>query len=132
MAAIVALIHGTNGAYGITFPDFDGCVSGGTSIDECLRRGRETLEFHLENMVDVGESMPRVRALDEIRLDPVLREDFSDDVLAAVVEIDLPGKSVRVDIAIDEHLLEQLDKLAAEKGESRDALISKGARAVLA
>ena len=132
MAAIVALIHGTTGAYGISFPDFDGCVSGGGSIDECLRRGRETLEFHLENMVDVGESMPRARTLDEIRLDPALREDFSDDVLAAVVEIDLPGKSIRVDIAIDEHLLEQLDKRAAEKGESRDALISKGARAVLA
>ncbi len=132
MAAIVALIHGTAGTYGISFPDFGGCISGGATINEALRRGREALAFHLESMAETGEAMPRIRALDEIRLDPLLREDFSDDALAAVVEIELPGKSVHVDIAIDEHLLEMLDRRASERGESRDALISQGARAVLA
>ena len=132
MMEAVALIHGVAGAYGISFPDFDGCVSGGTSIDECLRRGKETLAFHLESMAEVGEQLPRLRALDEIKQDAALQDDLSDNVLAAVIEVTLPEKSVRVDIAIDERLLEPLDKRAAEQGETRDAPISKAARAVLA
>ena len=36
---VYALIHEENGAYGISFPDFPGCVSGGRSLDEALARG---------------------------------------------------------------------------------------------
>ena len=131
MAAVVAPILGSPGTYGISFPDFDGCISGGGTVDECLARGREALAFHLESVAETGEAMPRLRTLDEIKRDPSFREDFSEDALAALVEIELPGRSVHVDIAIDQHLLEMLDRRAAEIGESRDALISKGARAVL-
>ncbi|MGB8365566.1 MAG: type II toxin-antitoxin system HicB family antitoxin [Rhizomicrobium sp.] len=31
---VIALIHEEDGAYGISFPDFPGCVSGGNSLDE--------------------------------------------------------------------------------------------------
>ena len=131
MAAVIALIHGEEGAYGISFPDFSGCISGGSSIDECLRRGRDALGFHIESVLELGEEMPPIRSLDAIRKDIDLKDDIADAVIAAI-EIELPGKPVHVDVAIDENLLAMLDKVASERGETRDALISKGARAVLA
>jgi predicted RNase H-like HicB family nuclease len=48
MVAVVALVHGEPGAYSISFPDFQGCVAGGATVDEALRRGREALAFHVE------------------------------------------------------------------------------------
>lgn len=131
MAAVIALVHGKEGAYGISFPDFSGCISGGVSIDECLRRGREALGFHIECVLELGQEMPLIRSLDAIREDLGLKEDVADAIVAAI-EIELPGKHVHVDVAIDQHLLARLDKVASERGETRDALISKGARAVLA
>ena len=55
MAAIVTLVHGDAGAYGISFPDFPGCVSGGRTLDEALRRGRETLAAHVAFLLGRGK-----------------------------------------------------------------------------
>ena len=52
MVAVVAVVHGKAGAYGISFPDFQGCVAGGATVDEALRRGREGLTLHIEGMLD--------------------------------------------------------------------------------
>ena len=50
-----ALIHEEGGAYGISFPDFLGCVSGGAALYEALARGRETLAFHVAGIVEDSE-----------------------------------------------------------------------------
>lgn len=131
MVAVVALLHGAPGAYGISFPDFQGCISGGTTIDEALQRGREALTFHVENMVDVGEALPKVRNLEEIREDPTFSEDLADAIVA-VVETELPSRSVRVNISIDERLLERIDRTAAGAGETRSGFIAEAARQRLA
>ena len=130
-AAVIALIHGEDGAYGISFSDFSGCISGGSSIDECLRRGRDALGFHIESMAELGEAMPGIRSLDTIRKETGLKDEMADAVIAAI-DIEVPGRPVHVDVAIDEHLLASLDRVASERGKTRDALISRGARAVLA
>jgi predicted RNase H-like HicB family nuclease len=127
MVAVVALLHGEPGAYGISFPDFQGCISGGASVDEALRRGRETLTFHVENMIDVGEALPKVRDVAEIKADPGFLEDFSDAIVA-VVDVELPSRSVRVNISIDERLLERIDQTAASAGETRSGFIAEAAR----
>ncbi len=87
--SVVALLHGASDVYGVSFPDFQGCVSGGASVGEALRRGREALAFHVENMIDVGEALPKVRDVGEIRMDPVFAEDISDAIVA-FVEIEVP------------------------------------------
>lgn len=91
MATIIALIHGEAGAYGIGFPDFPGAVSGGSTIDEALQRGRATLAAHIEAIGEAGKDLPRVRTIDEVRADAVLEVDFSDAVLVTAVTVDLPG-----------------------------------------
>ncbi len=74
MATIVALIHGKAGAYGIGFPDFPGAVSGGTTLDEALARGRDTLTAHVAAFVQAGLDLPPIRTLDEIKADPACAE----------------------------------------------------------
>jgi predicted RNase H-like HicB family nuclease len=84
MAAVVALVHGAPGAYGISFPDFPGCIAGGGTIDETVRRGREALDFHVESMIAVGEPLPRARDIAEIKADPTFAGDFADALVAVV------------------------------------------------
>jgi hypothetical protein len=64
-----------------------------------MRRGREALIFHIEGMEAVGEPLPNVRELEEIRADPEFSEDFQDAVVAAA-DIDVPTRAVRVNISI--------------------------------
>jgi predicted RNase H-like HicB family nuclease len=127
MVAIVGLVHGAPGAYGISFPDFQGCIAGGDTIDEALRRGRDALDFHVESMVEVGEALPKVRDIAEIRADPTFVEDFAD-ALVAVVDVALLAKPVRVNISIDERLLERIDCAAVASGETRSGFIASAMR----
>jgi predicted RNase H-like HicB family nuclease len=132
MAVIVALIHGKAGAYGISFPDFPGCISGGRTLDEALRRGRETLASHVAFMIDEGERLPSVRDLDAIRADAEVAPSIADAALVTAVELDLPGKSVRVNVSIDEKLLARIDRAAEAEGESRSRFLAEAARRRLA
>ena len=131
MVAVVALIHREKGAYGISFPDFQGCVSGGETLDETLRRGRETLAFHIECMLDAGEDLPMVRDLDAIKADPTFEDDFADAAIVSAVDVDLPARSVRVNISLDQRLLERIDRRARDIGESRYGFLAGAARARL-
>jgi predicted RNase H-like HicB family nuclease len=127
MVAVVALVHGAPGAYGISFPDFPGCIAGGGTVDEALRRGRDALDFHVESMIEVGEVLPKVRDIAEIRADREFADDFTD-ALVAVVDADLPAKAVRVNISIDERLLDRIDRAAQATGETRSGFIAAAAR----
>ena len=127
MVAVVALVHGKLGAYGISFPDFPGCIAGGETIDEALRRGRDALDFHVESMMEVGETLPKIRDIAEIKADPEYVEDFADAVVA-VVDAEVPAKAVRVNISIDERLLDRIDRAAQATGETRSGFIAAAAR----
>jgi predicted RNase H-like HicB family nuclease len=132
MATIVALVHGEADAYGISFPDFPGCVAGGRTLNEVLRRGREALATHVATLLETGMTMPAIRDLDAIRADPERAEDFVDASLVTTVDLDLPGKSVRVNVSFDEKLLARIDRAAAEEGESRSRFLAEAARKRLA
>ncbi len=46
------------GNYSAYVPDLPGCVSTGRTIDEVERNIREAIEFHLEGMREIGETIP--------------------------------------------------------------------------
>jgi predicted RNase H-like HicB family nuclease len=132
MATVVALVHGKNGAYGVSFPDFPGCVSGGRSISEVLQRAPESLATHVEAIVEEGLTLPEIRELDDIRASGDWAEDFADAVLVAGVEIELPGKATRLNISMDERLVARIDRRARELGESRSGFLAAAAKSRLA
>lgn len=125
---VYALVHEGDRSFGISFPDFPGCVSGGDTIDEAIRRGREALSFHVQGMVEDGDELPAPRSLTELRKDPDFREAAGDAVIVSV-PVDLPCKAVRVNISMDERLLELVDRAASASGQSRSAFLAAAARA---
>ena len=71
----VAFIHGDGGpGFGISFPDFPGCVSDGDTIDETVQRGASALAFHIEGMIEDGEAIPAPRSLQDIESNPGIVE----------------------------------------------------------
>ena len=67
----IALIHGDNEpGFGVSFPDFPGCVSDGDTEEEAIRRGGEALTFHIESMAEDGERIPPPSARSKIEASP--------------------------------------------------------------
>jgi predicted RNase H-like HicB family nuclease len=130
MPHVIALIHEEAGSFGISFPDFPGCISTAGTLDEAVQRGAQALAFHLEGMVEDGEAIPQPRSLAVLRADPGFAEDFADAIVAAV-PIELPGKAVRVNITMDEHLLQAVDRAAAAAGATRSGYLAEAARVKL-
>lgn len=127
MNQIVAVIHEEDGRYGISFPDFPGCVSGGASLEEAMRRGREALRTHVDSMLEDGEPLPVPRPVDALKSDPDFRADAAGAIVVAL-PLDLPGRAVRINISLDEHLVAAVDQAAREAGMSRSAFIAAAAR----
>lgn len=117
--------------YGISFPDFSGVAAAGSTIDEAVERGRTTLAFHVEGMIEDGEPIPERGTLEAIRSNPEWRPEISDIDHVAPVEVpfDLPGKSVRLNISIDENLLSAIDRAAEAIGQTRSGFLAKSAKA---
>ena len=70
----VAFIHGDDAGYGISFPDFPGCISTGATKEDVIRHGAEALAFHIEGMVEDGLPIPRPRSASDIEADTALAE----------------------------------------------------------
>lgn len=122
-----ALIHEEDGVFGISFPDFPGCVSTGLTEEEALRKGAQALSFHVAGMVEDGDALPVLRNLAELRASASFRED-AEGAVAALIPFDLPGRAVRLNISMEERLLESVDRAAAAAGQSRSAFLAEAAR----
>jgi predicted RNase H-like HicB family nuclease len=128
---IFALIHEEHGIFGISFPDFPGCISGGATMDEALRRGREALAFHVAGMLEDGDPLPSLRDLTELRSDPNFLEDAKDAIIL-FLPLDLPGHVARVNVSFDTNLLERIDRAAKARGETRSGFLAEAAKERLA
>lgn len=130
MKQVIAIIHGEAGLYGISFPDFPGCVSGGANLVEAMRRGREALRTHLESMMEDGEPTPVPRAIDWLKADPAFRGDAEGAIVMAL-PFELPGRAVRINVSLNENLVAAVDQAAREAGMSRSGFIAAAAKARL-
>ena len=99
----VAFIHGDSEAgFGVSFPDFPGCVSVGDTRSDAVRRGAEALAFHVEGMIEDGEPIPPPRSVRDVEADPGLADwrqgaDFElvPDVTSFVAGLaQTPGESL--------------------------------------
>lgn len=130
MARLVMLIHGEPGNFGASFPDFPGATTGADDLDTLYRKAAEMLIFHVGGMLEDGEAVAEPRTLDQLRHDPAFTED-SENAMIGLVEVDLPGKSVRVNISVEESLLKRIDRAAEAAGESRSGFLAEAAKARL-
>jgi predicted RNase H-like HicB family nuclease len=127
---VVALIHEENGVFGASFPDFLGCTTVADSLDAIIPKAAEALAFHVEGMIEDGP-LPPVRTLAQLRKDPVFRQD-SAGAMIALVPYAPPARAARINITLDESLLERVDRAAEVAGETRSGYLAASARQRLA
>ena len=80
----IAFIYSDDGSYGISFPDFPGCISIGATKEEAVRHGAEALTFHMEGLVEDGLPIPPPRSVSDIEADPDCTEWRQGAVLTLV------------------------------------------------
>ena len=114
--------RGPNG-FGVFFPDLPGCVTAGATIQEAARGAEEALNGHLSVSAEHGDPIPDPSDLDAIERDP-----DTDEVARVLVRGERPGRSVRVQLSIDEGLLARIDRVA----KNRSRFLADAARAALA
>lgn len=85
----LALIHKDPGSsFGVTFPDFPGCTSGGDTLEEAREMAREALALCLEGMVADGEHIPP-----PCSPDAALASEEADYAIALIVVEALPERT---------------------------------------
>ena len=127
MAHYIALIHKQDDSdYGVSFPDFPGCVSAGVTLEEARRMGAEALAFHIEGLVEDGEPVPEPSTLDAIMRDPDDR-----DGVAILVPVELKFKSVRVNVTLPEDALRAIDAYAEHHGYTRSGFLVSAAKQII-
>lgn len=112
-------------AFGVSFPDLPGCITAGDTIEEAVQQAAEAAAFHIEGLIEDGAAVPEATPADRIEPDPTA---FG----LVLVPVRLPGKTVRANITIDEHLLAYIDSAASAEGLSRFAFLAEAARERLA
>ncbi len=124
----VSFIHRDDAGYGVSFPDFPGCVSVADTVDDAVRYGGEALAFHVDGLLQDGEPIPAPRTIDAIKAEPELAEWRSGaDIVLIPLLLDR-GSSRRVNISMDRALLETIDDEARRRRMTRSAFLATAAR----
>jgi predicted RNase H-like HicB family nuclease len=120
----IAYLHkDSKSDFGVSFPDFPGCVTAGKSLDEARRKAPEALAFHIAGMIEDGEKIPKPSKLDDLARDP-----DRQNAVAFLVTTDFPkSKTVRVNVTARENQIELIDRLASQAGMTRSAYMVQSA-----
>jgi predicted RNase H-like HicB family nuclease len=102
--------------YGVSFPDFPGCISAGSTLEEARKMAAEALALHIAGMVEDGDEIPQPSTLDTLQNDPAMK-----GAVAFLVEFVEPEKTVRVNITARESQIAEIDRLAQAAHLSRSA-----------
>jgi predicted RNase H-like HicB family nuclease len=125
----VAFVHKEAGSvYGVSFPDFPGCISAGDTLDLALANASEALQGHVQMLEAEGDTIPLPRNLESIQTDPDLAEDLEGAILSAVPLIRDLRSTTRVNVSLDLGLLQAIDDAARARKQTRSAFLASAAR----
>lgn len=125
MRAYIALIHkDPHSEFGVSFPDFPGCISAGASLDAARANAEEALAFHVEGMAEDGEAIPEPSSLEDIMAEP----DNRDGVAVLIPLREQAARTVRVNITLPEATLAEIDRYAEAHGFTRSGFLAQAAK----
>lgn len=129
MTSYIALIHKEpRSDFGVSFPDFPGCVTAGRSLDEARKMAEEALALHVDGMREDGEKLPVPSSLESV----MARRDNRDAVAILVTLRERAQATVRVNITLAQADLAAIDAHAEATGMSRSGFLVSAARARMA
>ena len=117
-----AIIERAHDGFAVFFPDLPGCISFGATEQEAAENAEEALTGHLVVSAEYGDTFAAPSSLDAIPHDPDIEE-----AVRILVRADLPGKSMRINITLDEGLVAAIDKVA----KNRSGFLADAARSAL-
>ena len=114
----IAYLHkDRNSDFGVSFPDFPGCITAGRSLEEARRMAVEALSFHVAGMLEDEDQIPEPSSLDSLASDPAMK-----GAVAFLVHVEPQmGRTIRVNITMREKQAEEIDRLAHSVGMTRSA-----------
>ena len=126
MANYIAIVHKeAKSDFGVSFPDFPGCITAGKNIDEAKDMAQEALTLHIQGMLEDGEQLSSPSRLEDIMSDP----DYANAIAYLVVSVpDAKPRTVRVNVTVPEMTLKQIDAAAKKRGMSRSSFLVRAAQ----
>ena len=126
MANYIAVVHkDPKSDFGVSFPDFPGCITAGSSIDEAKDMANDALSLHIKGMMEDGENIPTPSKLEDIMDDP----DYADAAAILIVSVsETKPRSIRVNITVPEDMLRKIDTIARKRGMSRSSFLVHAAQ----
>lgn len=113
----IAYLHkDANSDFGVSFPDFPGCITAGKTLDEARRLAPEALALHIKGMVEDGEEIPAPSSLDELASDPNMK-----GAVAFLVNAEPADRIVRINLTARESQIERIDAKARKLHLTRSA-----------
>ena len=118
----IALIHKEeNSDYGVSFPDFPGCVSAGETLEQAKVMAQEAVINHINLLKEMHEQIAAPSTLEEIMSCPENRS-----AIAFLVEVP-SNHTVRINITIPEDVLNIIDRRARRLNLTRSAFLAEAA-----
>jgi predicted RNase H-like HicB family nuclease len=116
-------------AFGVWFPDVEGCFSAGETVEEAVANAAAALRQHVEAIESAGGRVAPARPVDEVLRD----EDVAASLEAGAVMFAVPlladaGRTVRINISLDKALVDLIDDAATARGLTRSAFLAQAAR----
>jgi predicted RNase H-like HicB family nuclease len=116
-------------AFGVWFPDVEGCFSAGDTVEEAVANAAIALRQHVEAIESAGRPGPQARSIDDLILDREVAASIeAGAILFAVPLLADAGRTVRINISLDKALVDQIDMAASKRGLTRSAFLSQAAR----
>ena len=126
MTSYIALLRkDADSDFGVEFPDFPGCVTAGTSLEEARTMAAEVLEMHVDGMIADGEALPEPSALDAIASD---RRSLENAVPFLVSLPPRKPRKVRINVMLHEDVVAAIDRIT----NNRSQFLEEAARGRLA
>lgn len=116
-------------AFGVWFPDVEGCFSAGETVEEAVANAAAALRQHVEAVESAGRRVPAARGIDNVLID----EDVTASIEAGAILFAVPlladaGRTVRINISLDKALVDRIDAAATARGLTRSAFLAQAAR----
>lgn len=125
----IGLIHKEDASdFGVSFPDFPGVITAGTTLDDARAMAEEALSFHIEGLIEDGETLPAPSSLEEIMTDPAHKDAVA---ILVTVRANAP-KAVRVNVTLPEDTLKKIDQYAEAHGYTRSGFLTLAAKRAMA
>jgi predicted RNase H-like HicB family nuclease len=120
MQYYIGLIHqDADSDYGVSFPDFPGVVTAGTSLDDAQAMAEEALALHVDGLVEDGEALPEPSSLDAVM-------ELPDSKGGVAIRVAV--KRQHPNVTLPEDILERIDKSATSRGLTRSAFLTRAAK----